>query len=349
MRKHVLWIPVLLITVFFTACLLPPNKGLIGPIKLPESDAYLPTEKVQWWYWTGHLNDEEGRHYGFEVCFFAFPDLGSQLCQVAVTDVAENRFDFKEYIIDFKLPDKLTNRFNLHTKKKEVIAKGHADPDTAYGKDYIYATIKDDLVLELDITSNAPAVLHYGANAHPYRFGGYTYYYSREDMTATGTLMKGDKSYTVSGTAWFDRQYGALYRAIDYGWQWFAIRLDDGRRIMLFDFRGKYADIERYGSITDTNNMTRDLTPDDYTVTIKDHWKSPHTGCKYPMGWDVAIGDLRFTVEPMVIDQELRATHGYWAGPEYWEGACSVSGDVTGTAYVELNGYCRGMAGTFRP
>ncbi|MCP4717023.1 MAG: carotenoid 1,2-hydratase [Deltaproteobacteria bacterium] len=319
--------------------MIPVRRGLKGPVALPVDDAFLPKEKVQWWYWTGHLDDEAGKHYGFEVVFFAFPDLGSQLCQVALTDVAANRFYFKEYIIDFQLPVRIPDVIDLATKKGEVTARGPG------GREHLFGTIKDDLILDLELEAQAPPVLHYGGNAHPYRFGGYTYYYSREDMIARGTIKMGDKTLNVTGTAWFDRQYGALYRAIDKGWQWFAIRLDDGRRIMLFDFRGKEADIERYGSLTDDTNLTRDLGPNDYRVTIKDTWKSPHTGCTYPMGWDVTIGDLNLKVEPMVVDQELRATHGYWAGPEYWEGACRVSGDQTGTAYVELNGYCRGMLG----
>ena len=58
---------------------------------------------------------------------------------------------------------------------------------------------------------------------------------------------------------------------------------------------------------------------------------------------------MTLVVEPMIPDQELCAKHGFWIGPEYWEGACSVSGDARGKAYVELNGFGRGPEGTFRP
>jgi len=48
----------------------------------------------------------------------------------------------------------------------------------------------------------------------------------------------------------------------------------------------------------------------------------------------------KFTVQPLVKDQELHAKDVVWVGPVYWEGACSVQGSVAGKAYVELNGYC---------
>jgi predicted secreted hydrolase len=77
-------------------------------------------------------------------------------------------------------------------------------------------------------------------------------------------------------------------------------------------------------------------------------WKSPHTGCTYPSGWEVTVDGLKLIVQPQVKDQELHVTHGFWAGPEYWEGTNSVTGDVNGRAYVELNGFCRGIEGSFK-
>ena len=46
-----------------------------GPVILPEDDAVLLREQIQWWYWTGVLDtsseiESGGSRYGFEVCFF---------------------------------------------------------------------------------------------------------------------------------------------------------------------------------------------------------------------------------------------------------------------------------------
>jgi len=322
--------------------LLAPDKGLIGPVELPSDDAFLPSQDVQWWYWTGHLESEEGRRFGFEVVFFSFDSflvMRDQLTQVAITDVEDDSFHFAEHL-KFHLPSRTANRFEL--------AAGRGDIITAVGDDRVdrLHSEVDGYVLDLELEASKPAALHYGGDAHPYRFGGYTYYYSRVSMKTRGTISIGGKTYKVSGSSWFDRQYGELFQAIVKGWQWFAIELDDSRQIMLYDILGKANRVERSGSITDADGNTRPILGHQFQVEVLGHWKSPHTGCVYPSGWRVTVEGETFEVQPMVKDQELRAQHGFWPGPEYWEGAASVGGDSAGKAYVELNGFCRGAEGT---
>jgi predicted secreted hydrolase len=196
-------------------------------------------------------------------------------------------------------------------------------------------------VLDLELNATQATALHYGGDAHPYRFGGYTYYYSRPKMATTGTISIGGQTLQVTGNTWFDRQYGELYQAILQGWQWFAIELEDNRQIMLFDFKGSDSSAEKSGSITDSQGQTVTLAAHEFTVTMLGEWTSPNTGCTYPAGWEVAVRGEKFTVQPFVADQELRAQHDLWVGPVYWEGACSVVGATRGQAYVELNGFCR--------
>lgn len=318
------------------------DKGLIGPVELPHDDAFLPSQDVQWWYWTGHLETEEGRKFGFEVVFFSFDSfivMRDQLTQVAITDVADDSFHFAEHL-KFHLPARTTNRFDLRA--------GPGDMVRALGDDRVdrLHSEVDGYVLDLELEATKAPALHYGGDAHPYRFGGYTYYYSRVRMQTRGTITFGGKTYDVRGTSWFDRQYGELYQAIVKGWQWFAIELDDGREIMLYDILGAANAVERAGSVTDAEGRTRPLAGHEFSVEVLGHWKSPHTGCVYPSGWKVDVAGEQFEVQPMVQDQELRAQHGFWPGPEYWEGAASVSGVSGGRAYVELNGFCRGVEGS---
>ncbi|MCB1907655.1 MAG: carotenoid biosynthesis protein [Rhodocyclaceae bacterium] len=321
---------------------LAPDKGLIGPVELPSDDAFLPSQDVQWWYWTGHLESEEGRRFGFEVVFFTFDSFAfmrDQLVQVAITDVDDDSFHFAEHL-EFRLPPRGKSRFDLRA--------GTGDSVRAIGDDRVDRLHSEvgGYVLDLALEASKPPALHYGGDAHPYRFGGYTYYYSRVSMKTHGTLSVGGKTYKVSGSSWFDRQYGELYQAIVKGWQWFAIELDDDRQIMLYDILGSENRVERSGSITDAAGNTRPIAGHQFKVAVLGQWRSPHTGCVYPSGWRVEVDGETFDVAPMVKDQELRAKHGYWPGPEYWEGAASVSGAVAGKAYVELNGFCRGVEGT---
>ena len=335
--KYPPFLPWILLVAVIFMCWFSPKRGLIGSVSLPADDAFLSTEQVQWWYWTGHLETEDGQHFGFEVVFFSFDAflfMRDQLVQAAITDVNGNRFEFKEFV-EFHLPNKTPNGFQLSAgAHKSVTAVG------GNGTDHLHSVI-GDYVLDIDLQSTKPPALHYGGDAHPYVFGGYTYYYSRTHMVTTGTLSIKGKSYNVTGTSWFDRQYGELFQAISKGWQWFAIELADNRQVMLFDFNGADATVEKSGSITDAQGRTTTLAAHQFDVTILGYWTSPTTGCTYPAGWTVTIGSETFTVQPAVQDQELRGNHSFWVGPVYWEGACNISGAVSGQAYVELNGYCK--------
>lgn len=41
-------LPWILLAVTMFMCWFIPRRGLIGPVRLPANDAFLPTEKVQW-------------------------------------------------------------------------------------------------------------------------------------------------------------------------------------------------------------------------------------------------------------------------------------------------------------
>ena len=151
------------------------------------------------------------RRFGFEVCFFIV--LGSdQLVQVAITDVDANTFHFDETYIPIKKQTVQSDSFNMTSGSAEAQTLV-----TAYGgngKDVLHSMINGDDVLDLSLESLKLPVLHYEGLPHNYSFGGYTYYYSRVGMTASGTLTVKGKTYAVEGTGWFDRQYGDLAQAV---------------------------------------------------------------------------------------------------------------------------------------
>jgi len=333
------WIPWLLVILLLYYNLFIPVRGIIDPVRTPEDDAFLPQEDVQWWYWTGHLESKEGKKFGFETCFFTFDSFfvfKDQLIQAAITDVSDNSFHFKEYTKYFSQPEETATGFNLSSDKhNKVTAVG------SNGRDVLHSEI-DNYILDLKLEPVKDDVIHYEGGPHVYRMGGFTYYYSRVGMKTEGTIKVGDTTYNVSGITWFDRQYGELYKAINTGWQWFAIQLDDNRQVMLYDINGAEDRMESYVAITDAKGETRDYGPEDFTVEVLDHWTSPDTGIVYPSGWRLNVKGEQWIVEPMIKDQELQGNHHFWVGPEYWEGASTVKnsrGKEIGKAYVELNGF----------
>jgi len=321
------------------------------PIVLPRDDAFRITP-VQWWYYTGHLSTTgsatPSKTFGFEFCFFIVEGI-INLVQVAVTDVEKKTFQYTEDLqpeFDLDKMNITTGTFELASQSGAQVAKG------GDGVDMVRFTVGDYSVA-LDLQSTKPPAMHYDGHAHPYAFGGWTYYYSRTGMSAVGTisLQSSGETLPVTGTSWFDRQWGDLAKAVLQGWQWFAIELGDNTQVMLFDFIGDAS--EKYGSVTWANGTTSNLAASQFTVSVLKNWTSPKTGCTYPAQWAVtvlapdgsgsssSILSQPLLVTPKVANQELRVLDS----PTYWEGASYVQDAATGSeslgqAYVELNGYC---------
>ena len=80
----------------------------------------------------------------------------------------------------------------------------------------------------------------------------------------------------------------------------------------------------------------------DFTLTPSRQWTSPESGATYPSDWQITFPELKIVlqVEPLIPNQEFRASF------TYWEGAVRVHGQIDGAAvngrgYVELTGYER--------
>ncbi len=301
-----------------------------GRVELPKDDSRHPDEPVEWWYWTGHLETADGRWFGFELAFFAaeiIPGQGGQMVHFAVTDIGADTFHYDSQVLAKAAPV-VENGFQFAVPPQTAV--GGDGRDTLHGE-------VDGYVLDLSLQSTKPAVLQHGDGFTEYDVGGYTYYYSRERMAADGTIDIGAQTFEVSGTAWFDHQWGELGQVTNAGWDWYALQLDDGTEMMLYTVRLKGDGVSVGGSFTDADCQTTELGPEDLKVTSLGEWTSPDTGCAYPLGWTVEFDDRSYTLTPVLDDQEL---YNVAPAPKYWEGAATVSGDATGRAYIELVGYC---------
>jgi len=297
-------------------------------VDLP-ADEGAHSEDLEWWYWTGHLQAEDGRWFGFELVFFLLQYTGywGQIAHIAVTDVTDGSFHHTS-TLEFGRPAEVEAGY--------AFSLPQATAEGGQGRDVLHGQV-DDYVLDVELVSMKSPVYQHSNGYTDYPFGGNTYYYSRERMRLTGTLSIGGEELTVGGTAWFDHQWGELNTARSIGWDWFALQLDDGREIMLFIIREEVNPVLVGGSYTDAECNTVDVHPEDVEVTARGEWTSPHSSCTYPLGWDLVVNGMSFTVTPVLEDQELQAEY---PPVNYWEGACTVAGDASGRAYVELTQYC---------
>ena len=335
------------------------------PVVLPSDDG-AHDRLTEWWYDTGHLVDENGGRWGFEYVVFraergSFPVTWAS--HLALTDETGQQFHYAqraEIGPQVNVIAAGAAGFNLAIRGLDP-----ADPTTftrapwtmtgANGTDKLAASALPTEALgdgagsafglQLTLATVKPPALHDGDGYVDFGLAGGSYYYSRTSMTARGTITVGGKTLKVSGTAWFDHQWGDFISVGGGGWDWFAVNLADGTDITLSLVRatdGTYPLV--YGTLVDKAGVTTRLGPADFTVDVTGHWTSPKTGAVYPAGWAIKLPaqDLVINLSPAVAQQELdtRAT----TGVVYWEGSQRVSATrggqpLGGEAYVELTGY----------
>jgi predicted secreted hydrolase len=327
-------------------------------VVLPRDDG--PHDRLtEWWYDTGHLVARDGRRFGFELVVFRAErgDLPvAWASHLAVTDESGDRFLYDQRSqlgasVSRPVPG---GGFDLAVGRDLV--PGITDPSVvpwtmegAGGHDRVAAQgVALDgtrFGMELELTTDAPGVLHDGDGYVDFGEAGGSYYYSRTSLDAIGTLTLGDQVLPVSGAAWFDHQWGDFIAVGGGGWDWFAVNLADGTDVTLSlvrDATGGYPLM--YGTLVGPDGAARHLAGDAFEIEVTARWRSPDTGADYPAGWHITIPEasLAIQLEPTVADQELdtRAT----TGVIYWEGSQRVTATragvpVGGEAYVELTGY----------
>jgi len=326
-------------------------------IAFPPDDA--PHDRLtEWWYYTGHLTDETGGRWGFELVVFraergGFPVTWAS--HLALTDESAGTFSYAQRSEIGPQVDRSPDggeAFSLAVRDTSA-----ADPTGAAsrpwtisntsGPDHLGASLDDGTTIELDLLARTPPILHDDDGWIDFGPAGGSYYYSRTRMAASGTLAGDGRSLSVAGTAWFDHQWGDFISVGGGGWDWFAVNLDDGTDLTISLVRaadGSYPLV--YGTLVDADGGTTNLARTAFEVTADPSrtWTSPATGATYPAGWTIRIpGEgLVIDLEPTVAAQELdtRAT----TGVIYWEGSQVVAATrdgspVRGEAYVELTGY----------
>ncbi len=310
----------------------------------------------EWWYFTGHLDAENGQRFGFELTFF-------RLALVPPSEPlrgGESRWRTKQlYAAHFAITD-LEHRVFHSSERFARDALGLAGaggvPLRIWLDDWSLTVPGDSRQpwalraheapyrLELELRPDLEPVLNgdQGLSRKSASGSAASYYYSVPRLTVRGTLGRDPDSLEVTGSAWLDREWGSDGLAPDQpGWDWFALQLDDGSSLMFYSLRRTDGtrDPASAGTYVDASGIARSLRDQDVRVSVSGQWQSPRGGV-YPAEWQLQVPTLGLEVQlqPVLADQELDTT------PRYWEGAVDVAGSRSGAAlrgrgYVELTGY----------
>jgi predicted secreted hydrolase len=326
----------------------------VRAFSFPQDHGAHPDFQTEWWYYTGNLQANDGRRFGYQLTFFrralapnASPRESNWASQqiyfahFAITD-AQNNAHFA------------TERFS---RGAAGLAGASGDPFRVWLENWQVSSLDAEgnrvqlraedsgraLALTLDATK--PLVLHgdRGLSQKSSGVGNASYYISFTRLATEGTLRVNGETFAVKGLSWMDHEFSTTVLGADaVGWDWFSIQLSDQREVMFFQIRQKDGSIEPLssGTLVEPDGSVRALPRDAVKIQSLGTWRSEKSGGVYPARWNLAIPseEIQLTLVPYVADQEMRISI------VYWEGAVKVSGrskgaTVEGSGYVEMTGY----------
>lgn len=333
----------------------------------PDDHFAHPGYRTEWWYFTGELGAaDEPPRWGWQLTFFRVgvapdpPALDSAwaagalvMAHAAVVDLETGERWWSE-LLWRAVP--LLGGFGRGPGEPVAWSRAPAGTDGRWslfwtGEGFALEAVDRGagLGLALEATSARPVVLHgeNGFSRKGRRPGSASHYATFPRMAVEGTLTLAGERRAVAGEAWMDHEFASS--PLDpgqVGWDWFALRLDDGRDVMLYALRSEDGSIDfGTGTLAGPDGTTRDLPLAAWDVEATGAWTSLATGTRYPSGWRVRIpsAELDLGVEPVVPDQEN--VSALVPDLRYWEGAVEVrdaTGRVVGRGWVELTGYGEG-------
>jgi predicted secreted hydrolase len=330
------------------------------PFLFPADHAAHPDYRIEWWYYTGNLQSSSGRRFGFQVTFFRTGVVREPLnpSRWAIRDL---------FMGHFALSDIQGSRLHAFERlNRGGLGQAGAERDHYHvwngdwqvrleGQRHLLQAREGDCGVNLELAPLKPPILHgdHGMSRKGPSEGNASYYYSLTRMRTTGTVVLGGETFTVTGLSWMDHEFSTSFlEKGQRGWDWFALQLDDGRELMIYQIRRTdgTADPFSSGTLVDRLGNAEHLSRDDFTLVPGKTWKSGTSGATYPVDWTVRAPryQLELHVEAALAAQELNLASG--SGVAYWEGAIRITGQsagrpVAGCGYLEMTGYARHALG----
>jgi predicted secreted hydrolase len=332
------------------------------PLVFPPDQGPHPDFQTEWWYYTGNLDTPDGRHFGYQLTFFRRALLPPQEVIQRPSDWATNQI----YMAHFALTDVAVNSYHAFERLERGaagLAGAQSAPYTVWLEDWQVSQVSTDTyrlqaqqdgwALQLTLRDLKGFILQgdHGYSRKGPAPGQASYYYSQTRLPTQGVITSAGIEYPVSGSSWMDHEFSTSALGKDQaGWDWFALQLDDGSELMVYQLRRTDGGIDPFssGRYVAPNDSVYPLARQDFHIQVEDYWTSPQTKARYPARWTVQVpGEgLVLDIEPFIADQELRLSYAYWEGAVKFSGAHNGK-PVSGSGYVELTGYAISMGGQF--
>ena len=317
-------------------------------LEFPRDHGAHPQFRTEWWYITGWLGAGDGSEIGFQVTFFR---SRSGLQEDNPSRFAPRQLLFAHAALADPRAGRLRHQQRSAREGFDLAYAREGDTDIRIGGwNLVHAEggyrteirgseFSFDLRFATDVPPLLQGVAGYSRKG-PERKQA-SYYYSRPQLSVSGTIELDGRRIAVTGQAWLDHEWSSEYLAAQAsGWDWTGINLADGGALMAFRIRDRAgATLWAGGAIRSPDGDLMRLAEDEVDFVPLRKWQSPRTETEYPVAMRVRARDRTIELHPLMDDQELDSRAS--TGVIYWEGAVTAKsgGRTIGRGYLELTGY----------
>jgi len=312
-------------------------------LAFPRDHGSHPGFRVEWWYLTANLTGEDGTGYGVQWTLFrsamapgadapGWENGQVWMAHAAATGAGTHRFAETFARGGVGQAGVEAAPFRAFIDNWSMTATGA--PGDALAGLRLRAS-GDGFAYDLTLAADRPPVPQGDAGfSVKSERGQASYYYSQPFYTVEGTLTLDGREVAVSGQGWLDREWSSAPLTEDQeGWDWFALHLDDGRKLMVYRLRQRGAPAYLAGTVIAADGTPTPLRPSEIaaeptgTATVGER--------SLPVRWRLAVPGHGIVVDIEALNAQS------WMGTSYayWEGPIRVSGSQAGVGYLELTGY----------
>ncbi|MFA9419470.1 MAG: lipocalin-like domain-containing protein [Gammaproteobacteria bacterium] len=328
------------------------NYAQVSPGKLlefPRDHNPHPDFRLEWWYITANLKDDQGQHWGLQWTLFR---------QALDAKVDTHGWDSNQlWMAHAAISSPQGHRFEQRFARGGIDQAGVENHDRfiawlddwqwqASGASMFPAELKFSVGswrVEMQLDSASQWVLH-GDRGYSQKSaqGQASYYFSQPNISIRGVLRTDAEEIPLSGQAWLDREWSSQPLAQNQtGWDWFSLHFSDGNKLMLYRLREDDGDNWLSGTLISANGETRTLQGSDIELVVLSRRSinvDAQTSIELPLEWAIKLPQLdrQWRVKPLYDAQWMATRFAYWEGVVLVE---DEEGRPAGEGYMELTGY----------
>ncbi|BDM65743.1 carotenoid 1,2-hydratase [Shewanella sp. NFH-SH190041] len=319
-------------------------------LSFPADHLAHPAFRQEWWYLTANLRTADDTPLGLQWTQFRVAQRAQQSA-VPTTALTNNWQTQQLYLAHSAVTtEKIHYAAERWSRSHPALAGVNANPLRVFldqwhwqsqGEDLFPATLSattDKFSYQLTLDSQAPYQLQ-GQQGYSRKNAAGTvasHYYSQPFIHIHGEVTIDGNTQQVSGEGWLDREWSSKFlTGQQQGWDWFALRLDQLRTLMIFQLRGRseqakpfYTARLMYRDGRGEAVSSADITMTPLTISTIKHKQ-------IPTRWQINVPSLGVDVTVTALNPQALMPLSI----QYWEGPVTITGSHQGDGYMELTGY----------